>query len=102
MPKLRFLSFQLDEVDADVASLEAMASTALEQHLNVMAEVQQVLDWAWREYPGSHGRIDDGMDWDHDLQVTVEDGAWHTVTLTLTGTARFVQEFVATFGSGAD
>lgn len=42
------------------------------------------------------------MDWDHDLQVTIEDGGWHTVTLTLTGTARFVQEFVATFGSVAD
>jgi len=46
--------------------------------------------------------MDDGMDWDHDLQVSIEDGGWHTVTLTLTGTARFVQEFIATFGSGAD
>lgn len=32
----------------------------------------------------------------------VKDGGWNTVTLTLTGTARFVQEFVATFGGGAD
>lgn len=102
MPTLDFLSFQLDEVDESVSSLEAMASTALEQHTAVMAEVQQVLDWAWSRYPGSHGPIDDGMDWDHDLQVTIEDGGWHTVTLTLTGTGRFVEEFIATFGSVAE
>jgi hypothetical protein len=66
------------------------------------AEVQQVLDWAWHRYPESHGPMDDGMDWDHDLQVTIEDGRWHTVTLTLSGTARFVEEFIAAFGRGAD
>ena len=32
------------------------------------------------------------------LQVTVEDGAWHTVTLTLTGLARFVEAFRLRFG----
>ena len=97
-----FLTFDLTEVDDGVSSLEAMAATAVEQHAAVMAEVQQVLDWAWHRYPESHGPMDDGMDWDHDLQVSIEDGGWHTVTLTLTGTARFVQEFIATFGSGAD
>ena len=39
------------------------------------------------------------MDWDHDLQVQVEDGAWHTVTLTLTGSARFIDAFGLRFGS---
>lgn len=97
-----FLSFDLVDVDEGVSSLEAMASTAAGQHLAVMAEVQQVLDWAWHRYPGSHGPIDDGMDWDHDLQVTIEEGGWHTVTLTLTGNTRFVEDFAATFGSGAD
>jgi hypothetical protein len=38
------------------------------------------------------------MDWDHCLQVTVEDDLWHAVTLTLTGSQRFVEEFLATFG----
>lgn len=97
-----FLSFGLTEVDEGVSTLEAMASTDAEQHTAVMAEVQQVLDWAWRRYPASHGPVDDGMDWDYDLQVTIEDGGWHTVTLTLTGNLRFVEDFVATFGSGAD
>jgi hypothetical protein len=97
-----FLTFDLAEVDDGVSSLEAMASTAMEQHPAVMAEVQRVLDWAWRRYPDSHGPLDDGTDWHHDLQVTIEDGGWHTVTLTLTGTARFVEDFVATFGYGAE
>lgn len=94
-----FLTFDLAEVDDGVSSLEAMASTAAEQHAAVMAEVQHVLDWAWRRFPGSHGPIDDGAVWDHDLQVTLEEGGWHTVTLTLTGTGRFVEEFIATFGN---
>lgn len=97
-----FLTFEHTEVDDGVSSLEAMASTAVEQHTAVMAEVQKVLDWAWRRYPASHGPIEDGMDWDHDLQVTIEEGGWHTVTLTLTGTARIVEEFLATFENGVD
>ena len=97
-----FLTFDLNEVADGVASLEAMASTRLEQHAAVMAEVQQVLDWAWRQFPHTHGPIDDGMDWHHDLQVTVEPGGWHTVTLTLTGSGRFVEGFLATFGGTED
>ena len=97
-----FLNFKLTEVGDGVTSLEAMASTAAAQHKAVMDEAQQVLDWAWQRFPQSHGPLDDGMDWDHDLQVTLEDGDWHTVVLTLTGTARFVDAFIAAFGSVDD
>jgi len=79
-----------------------MASTPAGQSGAVMAEVQQVLDWAWQRFPHSHGPIENGLAWGHDLQVTVEDRGWLTVTLTLTGTGRFVEEFIATFGSGGD
>ena len=68
----------------------------------MLAEAQHVLNWAWHRFPDSHGPIDDGMEWDHDLQVAIEGGKWHTVTLTLTGTRRFVEEFIATFGSAGD
>ena len=97
-----YLTFAFDEVDGGVATLEAMASTKAAQHAAVMGEVQQVLDWAWRHFPDAHGPIDDGMHWDHDLQVTIEAGGWHTVTLTLTGTGRFVEEFIAVFGRVGD
>jgi hypothetical protein len=95
---MQFLSFDLSDNGEGLSTLEALASTAADQHALVMAEVQQVLDWAWQRFPHSHGPADEGMDWDHDLQVTREDGAWHAVTLTLTGSPYFVDEFKAAFG----
>ena len=97
-----YLTFALDEVDDGVSTLEAMASTKAAQHSAVMAEVQQVLDWARRQFPDSHGPIDNGMQWDHDLQVTLEAGGWHRVTLTLTGTGHFVEEFLSAFAAATD
>ena len=94
---MRYLSFDLGESGEGVTTLEALAATPAAQHPAVMAEVQQVLDWAWREFPHSHGPVDDGMNWDHDLQVSVEPGGWHAVTLTLTGSPTFVEEFLAAF-----
>ena len=41
------------------------------------------------------------MDWDHDLQVHVEDGRWHAVALTLTASPAFAQAFIAAFGEPA-
>lgn len=98
---MHYLSFELSEGDEGVTTLEAMASTSAEQHAAVMAEVQQVLGWAWQRFPQSHGPADDGMDWDHDLQFSVEGGRWHAVTLTLTGSSRFIEAFLVHFGSVA-
>ena len=95
---MRYLTFDLSDDAGCVITLDAMASTSEEQHPAVMAEVKRVLDWAWQRFPRAHGPVDDGMDWDHDLQVSVEEGGWHTVTLTLAASPRFVEEFVATFG----
>jgi hypothetical protein len=96
---MHYLAFDLSDNDDGFSTLEALASTTAAQHAAVMAEVQQVLDWAWHRFPQTQGPADEGMDWDHDLQVTVEDGLWHAVALTLTGSQRFVDEFLATFGS---
>ena len=98
---MRYLTFDIDEIADGVSSLEAMASTSAAHHAAVMTEVQQVLDWAWQQFAHTHGPIDDGMDWDHDLQITLEEGGWHTVTLTLSGTDRFVHAWLAEFGSVA-
>jgi hypothetical protein len=97
--KVHYLTFDLSEGAEGVTTLEAMASTSAEHHAAVMAEVQHVLGWAWQHFPHTHGPADDDMDWDHDLQVGVEEGRWHAVTLTLTGSPRFVDEFLAAFGS---
>jgi hypothetical protein len=97
-----FLIFQVDEVGERMCSMDAVASTTFDQHAAVMAEVQEVLDWARRQFPDAQGPIDEGMDWDYDLHVMVEDGVWHTVTLTLTGTEHFGEQFLAKFGSAQD
>lgn len=98
---LQYLMFDLSEGAEGVSTLEAMAATAADHHAAVQAEAQQVLDWAWRHFPHSHGPADEGHDWDHDLQVTVEAGRWYTVTLTLTGSPRFVEAFFAAFAAAA-
>lgn len=102
MPALQYLTLEVSDAGDDIVILEAMASTAAEHHPAVLAEVQQVLDWARQRFPHSHGPLDEGMAWDHDLQVQVEDGRWHTVTLTLTGRPHVAQAFFAAFEQPAD
>ena len=101
MTTLDYLSFDRSE-DADgVVTLEALAATPAARHADVMAEVRRVLDWAGERFPHTHGPVDEGMDWDDDLQVSVEEGGWHAVALTLTGSRHFVDALLAEFGDAA-
>ena len=102
MIALQFLSFDVSDNDEGVVTIEALASTSAAGHAAALAEAQQVLDWAWREFPHTHGPADEGGEWDHDLQVGAEGEGWHAVTLTLTGTPEFAQAFAAAFGDAAD
>lgn len=99
---MQYLIFELSEGDDGVATLEAMASTRGYSHAAVMAEVQQVLDWAWREFPHSHGPIEEGGVWDHELLLQEETGDWCTVTLTLSAAPQFAEAFLAEFGGEDD
>lgn len=105
MPDLHYLTFDLSEDTDGVGTVEVMASTDPAQADGVDAEVQSVLDWAWRRFAYSHGPLEDGHDWDHDLQVTIEDTAgrpWRTVTLTLSGSPAFIAAFAEHFGHALD
>lgn len=95
---MRYLTLDFSDSTEGIATFEAMASTSAEHHAAVLAEVDQLLRWAWQHFPDAHGPADDGMDWDHDLQVQVEAGGWHSVTLTLTGSPAFADEFLRAFG----
>ena len=99
---MRYLSFDLSDSGDGVATFEAWASTPQATHASVMAEVQAVLDWSAREFAGRHGPVDEGFDWDHELQIAVEAGGWHAVTLTLTGSPAFAQAFSAKFLENQD
>lgn len=95
---MQYLSFDLSDGTDGVVTLEAMAATAPAHHDAVMAEVGSVLSWAWREFPQTHGPVEEGMDWDDDLQLAIEPGGWHAVTLTLTASPRFAAAFTLAFG----
>ncbi len=99
---MNYLVFDRSEGDDGVTTLEALATTFADRHGAVMAEVQHVLDWAWCHFPHSRGPADAGMDWDDDLQVAIEPGGWHAVTLTLTGSPAFVEAFLAAFPGPGD
>ena len=102
MIALRLLTLDVSDNDEGVVTIEALASTTAGQHAAALAEARQLLDWAWRTFPHTHGPADDGGEWDHDLQVVDEGGGWHAVTLTLTGTAEFARAFVQAFGENAE
>tara|TARA_B100001105_G_scaffold255400_1_gene254613 strand:- start:3936 stop:4238 length:303 start_codon:yes stop_codon:yes gene_type:complete len=94
---VNYLIFDLSDSTDGIHTLEAMASTRADQRAAVQAEVEQVLDWAWQAFAHSHGPVDEGGDWDHDLQQQ-DEGGWHTVTLTLSASQAFLEAFQARFG----
>ena len=101
-PILQHLTFDLSEATDGLATLEAMASTRAGLHAAALAEAQRLLDWAWQHYPSSHGPLDEGHDWDHELQVHVEAGGWHRVALTLSGTVAFMADLQQAFAGLAE
>ncbi len=102
MTSLHILTVDISDNDEGVVTIEALASTPARHRAAALAEAQQVLDWAWRAFPHTHGPAHDGGEWDHDLQVTAEGDGWHAVTLTLTGTPEFAQAFEAEFEGPQD
>lgn len=114
--QLKYLDFDHSEDTEGVGTFEAMASVGPSQRQAVRTELAQVLAWAHRRFPLGRGPIDEGRDWDVDMQdvtevSTVEQldydsqrGVFtvhvepagaprHTVTLSLTGTEAFCQAF---------
>jgi hypothetical protein len=102
MPPLVYLSFEVSEGTDGVRTIDAEAATTATQASQVQAEVQQVLDWAWRTFPRTHGPVDQGFDWDHDVQTALAGGGtdgqgWHTTALTISASAAFAEAFAQRF-----
>lgn len=118
---LNYLHFDCGEDTDGVGTLEAMASTWPEQVKAVQAEVARVLDWAYAAFPDRRGPIEEGGDWDYDLQAMQEFTApetihydevtrlfsthvgaagkpRHTVTVSISGTSGFCSAFRQQFG----
>jgi hypothetical protein len=118
---LHYLDFDYGEDTEGVGTLEAMASTWPDQVAAVHAEIAQVLDWAFATFPDRRGPIEEGGDWDYDLQgmqeftapqtlrydeatrrLSVELGPpgkpRHTVNVSFSGTSEFCAAFRQQFG----
>jgi hypothetical protein len=73
---LHYLDFDYSEDDEGVGTWDAMASVTPQHLPALLAELEQVLDWA-HQFCGRHAPIDDGGDWDFDLQILCDEAAPH-------------------------
>lgn len=113
---LNYLEFD-DSEDADgVGTFDALAATAPAHNAAVLAEVAAVLAWAHHAFEAQRAPLDEGGEWDYDLQgwrefsaVDVLDfdehsgelnvqaqaagAARHAVSLSVTGTPGFCAAF---------
>ena len=118
---LDYLDFDYGEDGQGHGSFDAMASAAPAQWPALQAEVLRVLDWAHRDFPGERGAVDEGGDWDYELQgvqevattldlgydpgagrLLLQPGASGepriTLSLTLVGTPQFCAALRSAFG----
>lgn len=94
---LNYLIFDHSEDTEGIGTFEAMASVTADHLEAVHAEVALVLAWAFATFTDAHGPLDQGFEWDHDLQVRQESPTLHTVTLLLSGGTAFCRAFAERF-----
>lgn len=116
---LDWLDFDYTEDEHGHGSFDAMASASAAQLPALRSEIERVLQWAAREFPAAQGPLDEGGEWDIELQgvqevptpldVSLADGRLHlqarapgearvTLTVTLSGTPMFCAAFREAFG----
>ena len=114
---LDWLDFDCSEDTDEAVTFDAMASVWPEQQPLVLAEVASVLNWA-RQHFGPERPMDEGGDWDVDLQAwcetqparslavdlhapgllasgdaSADERVRRTITLSLSGGASFAEAF---------
>jgi hypothetical protein len=118
---LHYLDFDYSEDEHGVGSFDAMASTAPQHMAAVRTEIARVLDWAHATFPDMRAPLEEGGEWDYNLEGQQE---WtthealsydevtgkfnsqlgpagaprHTVTLSISGSAQFCEAFRQRFG----
>ena len=118
---LSYLDFDYCEDEQGWGTFDAVASTLAPQVAAVQAEIAQVLDWAHTAFPNLRAPLDEGGEWDFNLQGQQEWSAHevlhynpqthqfishgnpagparHTVTLSLSGSAQFCDALRQQFG----
>jgi len=65
---LNYLDFDYSEDAEGTGTLDAMASVSPAQLAALHAEITTVLAWAHQQWPGECGPLENGGEWQYDLQ----------------------------------
>ena len=118
---LQYLDFDFSEDGEGTCTWDAMASVTPQQWPALQQEVAQVLRWAHGTFAGQRGPVEEGGDWDFDLQCVQEvvtpqhlqydvdeqalsvqtdstSSQRHTLSLSLSGSAHFSAALREHFG----
>lgn len=103
MSDLQWLDFEYSEGDDGVGVFDALASVLPQYASAVRAEIDAVLAWAQAE-GGQRDPMEEGGDWDAELQASEDTGppARHEFGLTITGTPGFCEAFRLRFMAADD
>jgi hypothetical protein len=97
---LQFLEFDFSEDPEGGGTFDAMASVRQAQLAEVRAEIAEVLEWAESAFAGQRAPLEEGGEWDADLQAHTDAASppWHVLTLCISGSAVFCAAFMQRFG----
>lgn len=118
---LDYLDFDYSEDEQGHGTFDAMASTNAQRVAAVRAEIARVLDWAHAAFPGLRAPLEEGGEWDYQLEGQQEWSAHealnydeatrlfssqlspagaprHAVTLSISGSPQFCAAFRQRFG----
>lgn len=118
---LDYLDFDYSEDDEGTGCWDALASVPAARVPALADEIEQLLRWAHGRFAGRRGPVEEGGDWDYELQASDDAGAplpWRfdatsatlqsaacgtgrtTVSLSLSGSAAFGEALAGAFGVG--
>lgn len=66
---LDYLEFDYSEDEEGTGTWDAMASVKAERVPALAAEIEALLRWASQKFAGRQGPVEEGFDWDYDLQA---------------------------------
>jgi hypothetical protein len=91
--ELKYLEFDCSEDTEGVVCWDALAQPAANHTKELLNEVTQLLSWASRFSPQGPGPLEEGADWDFDLQIhlhkthsplsTIAKTQWHAAQPSL-------------------
>lgn len=81
---LQLLDFECSEDAEGVVCWDALAQPHAQYHSALLQEVSEVLAWAYRFDAQGPGPLEDGANWDYDLQATLHTQGQAPLTAQIT------------------